>query len=100
MRRNIDVLMDLVPADAEEAARVRDRRHRAAVELRRLRMRQAAGRYFAALGLPLTRRRLKEEVDRLEEAAPGFWDDQAPAAAEISAQTCPSPAPVSKASAS
>jgi len=46
MRRNVDVLMDRAPADAEEAAR------QAivavpAVNLRRLRMRQASGRYFA-----------------------------------------------------
>jgi divalent metal cation (Fe/Co/Zn/Cd) transporter len=46
MRRNVDVLMDRAPADAEEAAR------RAIVgieevQLRRLRMRQAAGRVFA-----------------------------------------------------
>ena len=45
MRRNVDVLMDRAPADAEEAAR------RAisglGVELRRLRLRQAAGRHFA-----------------------------------------------------
>jgi cation diffusion facilitator family transporter len=47
MRRNVDVLMDRAPADAEAAA------HRAIagivppVELRRLRMRQAAGRHFA-----------------------------------------------------
>ena len=47
MRRNVDVLMDRVPADEELTA------HRAIaaidppIELRRLRMRQAAGRYFA-----------------------------------------------------
>jgi cation diffusion facilitator family transporter len=47
MRRNIDVLMDIVPADAEEAARRAIKDIRPTVELRRLRMRQAAGRYFA-----------------------------------------------------
>ena len=47
MRRNVDVLMDIVPADAEEAARLAIVDIRPTVELRRLRMRQAAGRYFA-----------------------------------------------------
>ena len=47
MRRNVDVLMDIVPADAEEAARRAIQDIRPNVELRRLRMRQAAGRYFA-----------------------------------------------------
>ena len=47
MRRNIDVLMDRVPADAESAARRAIRTMEPAVELRRLRMRQAAGRQFA-----------------------------------------------------
>ena len=41
MRRNIDVLMDRVPADAERAARIAIARLRPAVQLRRLRMRQA-----------------------------------------------------------
>jgi divalent metal cation (Fe/Co/Zn/Cd) transporter len=39
--------MDIVPADAEEAARRAIQDIRPTVELRRLRMRQAAGRYFA-----------------------------------------------------
>ena len=39
--------MDRVPADAEEAARLAIEDIRPTVELRRLRMRQAAGRYFA-----------------------------------------------------
>jgi cation diffusion facilitator family transporter len=47
MRRNVDVLMDRAPAAAEEAARRAIEDIRPAVELRRLRMRQAAGRYFA-----------------------------------------------------
>jgi cation diffusion facilitator family transporter len=47
MRRNVDVLMDRVPADAEEAARQAIADIRPSVELKRLRMRQAAGRFFA-----------------------------------------------------
>ena len=47
MRRNIDVLMDRAPADAEEAARRAIEAIDPPVELRRLRMRQAAGRNFA-----------------------------------------------------
>jgi divalent metal cation (Fe/Co/Zn/Cd) transporter len=47
MRRNVDVLMDLVPTDAEEAARQAISSVEPPVELRRLRMRQAAGRHFA-----------------------------------------------------
>lgn len=47
MRRNVDVLMDRAPADAEEAARQAIVRVRPPVQLRRLRMRQAAGRFFA-----------------------------------------------------
>jgi cation diffusion facilitator family transporter len=47
MRGNVDVLMDRVPADAEAAARHAIAEIEPAVELRRLRMRQAAGRVFA-----------------------------------------------------
>ena len=47
MRGNIDVLMDRVPANAELAARNAIAGIEPAVELRRLRMRQAAGRVFA-----------------------------------------------------
>src|SRR5262245_33044591 len=47
MRRNVDVLMDRVPADAERAAREAIERMEPGVQLRRLRMRQAAGRQFA-----------------------------------------------------
>ena len=47
MRRNIDVLMDRVPADAAAAARTAIASIQPAIELRRLRMRQAAGRHFA-----------------------------------------------------
>jgi len=47
MRRNVDVLMDRAPAEAEEAARRAIVNVRPPVQLRRLRMRQAAGRVFA-----------------------------------------------------
>jgi cation diffusion facilitator family transporter len=47
MKRNVDVLMDRAPADAEAAARAAIARIEPAVELRRLRMRHAGGRQFA-----------------------------------------------------
>jgi cation diffusion facilitator family transporter len=47
MKRNVDVLMDRAPADAEEAARLAIAGIEPAVALRRLRMRQAGGRQFA-----------------------------------------------------
>ena len=47
MRRNVDVLMDRAPADAERAARRAIIAIEPAVELRRLRLRQAAGKQFA-----------------------------------------------------
>jgi cation diffusion facilitator family transporter len=47
MRGNVDVLMDRVPTDAEQAARAAIATIAPRVELRRLRMRQAAGRVFA-----------------------------------------------------
>jgi divalent metal cation (Fe/Co/Zn/Cd) transporter len=47
MRRNVDVLMDRVSAEAEEAARRAIGAIRPRIELRRLRMRQSAGRHFA-----------------------------------------------------
>lgn len=47
MRRNVDVLMDRAPADAAAAARQAIAAIRPPVDLRRLRMRQAAGRHFA-----------------------------------------------------
>src|SRR6266568_2072321 len=43
MRTNVDVLMDRVPAEAEAAARAAIADIRPAVELRRLRMREAGG---------------------------------------------------------
>lgn len=54
MRLNIDVLMDRVPAKAEEAALSAIAKISPPVELRRLRMRQAAGRQFAdvVIGVP------------------------------------------------
>jgi cation diffusion facilitator family transporter len=54
MRGNIDVLMDRVPTDAETAARQAIAGLEPAVELRRLRMRQAGGRVFAdvVIGVP------------------------------------------------
>ena len=54
MRVNVDVLMDRVPAKAEEAALRAIARQVPAVELRRLRMRQAGGRQFAdvVIGVP------------------------------------------------
>lgn len=47
MRGNVDVLMDRVPTDAEAAAHAAIAGIVPVVELRRLRMRQAAGRVFA-----------------------------------------------------
>ena len=47
IRRNVDVLMDRAPADAEEAARAAIAGVNPPVQLERLRLRQAAGRTFA-----------------------------------------------------
>lgn len=47
IRRNVDVLMDRAPADAEEVARAAIAQIEPPVELLRLRLRQAAGRTFA-----------------------------------------------------
>jgi cation diffusion facilitator family transporter len=54
MRTNVDVLMDRAPAEAQEAAREAISGLGPAVQLRRLRMRQAAGRHFAdvVIGVP------------------------------------------------
>ena len=46
VRRNVDVLMDRAPADAREAAQLAIAGIEPPVELRRLRLRQAAGRHF------------------------------------------------------
>src|SRR5919108_3794666 len=52
--RNVDVLMDRVPARAHEAARAAIEKLGPAVQLRRLRMRSAAGHHFAdvVVGVP------------------------------------------------
>ena len=47
IKRNMDVLMDRAPADAEAAARQAIEKLGPGIRLRRLRMRQAAGRHFA-----------------------------------------------------
>jgi cation diffusion facilitator family transporter len=47
MKTNVDVLMDRVPARADEAARAAIEELGPRVQLRRLRMRRAAGRHFA-----------------------------------------------------
>jgi cation diffusion facilitator family transporter len=47
IRRNVDVLMDLAPADAEAAVRQAIESMEPPVELRRLRLRYVAGRHFA-----------------------------------------------------
>jgi len=47
MRRNVDVLMDRAPADAEAAARQAIASIQPPIRLQRLRMRSAAGRHFA-----------------------------------------------------
>jgi cation diffusion facilitator family transporter len=47
VRWNVDVLMDRTPIEAEGAARRAIRAIEPAIELRRLRMREAAGRHFA-----------------------------------------------------
>lgn len=54
MRRNVDVLMDRAPADAVAAARSALDRLEPPVEVRRLRLRQAAGQTFAdvVVGVP------------------------------------------------
>ena len=54
MRRNVDVLMDRAPADAQSAAVQAIAGLEPSVQLRRLRMRQAAGRQFAdvVIGVP------------------------------------------------
>jgi cation diffusion facilitator family transporter len=53
-RRNVDVLMDRAPGDALQAAREAIAKIDPPVELRRLRLRQAAGRHFAdvVIGVP------------------------------------------------
>jgi cation diffusion facilitator family transporter len=54
IRQNVDVLMDLDPAGAHEAVQRAIEELEPSVELRRLRMRRAAGRHFAdvVIGVP------------------------------------------------
>jgi divalent metal cation (Fe/Co/Zn/Cd) transporter len=54
IRSNVDVLMDLAPAEADAAARAAIGRVEPPVELRRLRLRRSAGRHFAdvVIGVP------------------------------------------------
>ncbi len=54
MRQNVDVLMDRAPIDADARARRAIQALGPSVELRRLRMRRAAGRHFAdvVIGVP------------------------------------------------
>jgi cation diffusion facilitator family transporter len=54
MRRNVDVLMDRAAPEADAAAREAIARLEPPIELRRLRMRQAAGRHFVdvVIGVP------------------------------------------------
>jgi cation diffusion facilitator family transporter len=54
MRSNVDVLMDLSPAESDAAARAAIERVDPPVELRRLRLRRSAGRHFAdvVIGVP------------------------------------------------
>jgi cation diffusion facilitator family transporter len=54
IRNNVDVLMDLAPADADAAARAAIARVDPPVELRRLRLRRSAGGHFAdvVIGVP------------------------------------------------
>jgi cation diffusion facilitator family transporter len=54
IRQNVDVLMDRAPTQAVEAARDAIEALRPRIELRRLRMRRAAGRHFAdvVVGVP------------------------------------------------
>ncbi len=80
IRRNVDVLMDRAPADAEEAARAAIAAIEPPVQLQRLRLRQAAGRTFAdaVISVPpgaavgqghATADRVEEELER---ALPGI----------------------------
>lgn len=79
MRENVDVLMDRVPDDDEAAVRAAVESLGPAVELRRLRMRSAAGRAFAdvVIGVPPGEavgrgHALADQVeDAIEAAVPG-----------------------------
>jgi cation diffusion facilitator family transporter len=79
VRQNVDVLMDRVPAASAEIARRAIEGLEPEVELRRLRMRHAAGRHFADVvvgvppGAPVEQGHAVAEAveDAVEEALPG-----------------------------
>jgi cation diffusion facilitator family transporter len=79
MKRNVDVLMDRAPADAEAAALAAIAGVEPEIELRRLRMRQAGGRSFADVVITVSPEAAvgqgHEAADRVEaavhEALPG-----------------------------
>jgi cation diffusion facilitator family transporter len=72
MRRNVDVLMDRAPAGALATARLAIAELRPRVTLRRLRMRQAAGRHFADVVIAVPAEAAVEQghaaADAVEEA--------------------------------
>jgi len=75
MKVNVDVLMDRAPFEAEEAARAAIAGITPAVELRRLRMRQAGGRQFADVVITVSPGAAvgqgHEAADRVEAAVHG-----------------------------
>jgi cation diffusion facilitator family transporter len=79
VRQNVDVLMDRAPAGADETARRAIAELEPTVELRRLRMRRAAGRHFADVvigvppGAPVERGHAAADAveDAVETALPG-----------------------------
>jgi divalent metal cation (Fe/Co/Zn/Cd) transporter len=75
MKRNVDVLMDRVPLEAEEAARAAIAGIEPAVDVRRLRMRQAGPRQFADVVITVPPGAAvgqgHEAADRVEEAVHG-----------------------------
>ncbi|MDX6505194.1 MAG: hypothetical protein QOE29_2319 [Gaiellaceae bacterium] len=80
IRRNVDVLMDRIPQGSHEAAAAAIAALDPPVELRRLRMRQAGGRYFADVVIGVNPgaavgqgHAAADDVERaLEEALPGM----------------------------
>jgi len=72
MKRNVDVLMDRAPADAEEAALAAIAGIEPAVDVRRIRMRQAGARQFADVVITVPPGAAvgqgHEAADRVEEA--------------------------------
>ena len=79
IRANVDVLMDRTPAAAEEAARDAIAGLEPPVDLRRLRLRQAAGRYFADVVIRVSPGAAIGQghaaADRVEEAIRGVLAD-------------------------